>query len=215
MNVEVRIIEPTVLPLIQSEAIIRVCAYCRVSSSSKEQLNSYASQISYFKAFIDSQPNWRLVEIYTDKGVSGRKTKNRDEFNQMIDDAYRGLFDMIICKSISRFARDIVTSLKICRELREKGIDVFFEEENIHTLFLKNEHYLSVRSALAQSESENISTLAKSIINWKTSSINPYITQSIFPNIILKALIIKLMLHLQTKTPIIYLSISLNQDKVN
>ncbi len=155
---EVRIIEPTVLPLIQSEAIIRVCAYCRVSSSSKEQLNSYASQISYFKAFIDSQPNWRLVEIYTDKGVSGRKTKNRDEFNQMIDDAYRGLFDMIICKSISRFARDIVTSLKICRELREKGIDVFFEEENIHTLFLKNEHYLSVRSALAQSESENIST---------------------------------------------------------
>ena len=125
---EVRIIEPTVLPLIQSETIIRVCAYCRVSSSSKEQLNSYASQISYFKAFIDSQPNWRLVEIYTDKGVSGRKIKNRDEFNQMIDDAYRGLFDMIICKSISRFARDIVTSLKICRELREKGINVFFEE---------------------------------------------------------------------------------------
>ena len=73
---EVRIIEPTVLPLIQSETIIRVCAYCRVSSSSKEQLNSYASQISYFKAFIDSQPNWRLVEIYTDKGVSGRKIKN-------------------------------------------------------------------------------------------------------------------------------------------
>ncbi len=155
---EVRIVEPTILPAIQSEKIIKVCAYCRVSSSSKEQLNSYASQISYFKSLINSQPNWRLVDIYTDKGISGRKTKNRDEFSRMIDDAHRGLFDMIICKSISRFARDIVTSLKICRELRDKGIDVFFEEENIHTLFLQSEHYLSIRSALAQSESENIST---------------------------------------------------------
>lgn len=135
----------------------RVCAYCRVSTSMKDQLHSYATQVEYYKRVALDHLNWQLIDIYADEGISGRGTVKRDQFNQMIEDAMYGMFDMIICKSISRFSRDVVTALDICRQLKEKGIDVYFEKENIHTLFLTDETHFTYYASFAQSESENIS----------------------------------------------------------
>lgn len=144
--------------------MIRVCAYCRVSTSMKDQLHSYVVQLEYYKRVTLNHLNWQLIDIYADEGISARTTRNREQFNQMIEDAMYGMFDMIICKSISRFSRDVVTALDICRDLKEKGIDVYFEKENIHTLFLTDETQFTYYASLAQSESESISKN----IRWST-----------------------------------------------
>lgn len=105
----------------------RVAAYCRVSTQQEEQINSYEVQTRYYTEKINSEPKWKLVRIFADKGISGTSTKHRDEFNKMIRMCKRGRIDMIITKSISRFARNTVDCLKYIRMLKDINVDVFFE----------------------------------------------------------------------------------------
>lgn len=139
----------------------RVCAYGRVSTDDEEQITSYNSQIKYYTEKIKSNPDWEFVGIYADEGISGTQVKNRTEFQRMIDDALNGKIDIIMTKSISRFARNVVDTLKTIRELRDKKVDVYFEKENIHTIDLDSEMFLTLYSAFAQAESESTSQNVK------------------------------------------------------
>jgi len=139
----------------------RVAAYARVSTSTEEQEGSYEAQINYYTKYIKERPEWELADIYTDEGISGTSTKNREGFKRMIADALAGKIDMIITKSCSRFARNTVTTLSTIRELKDKGVDVFFEKENIHSTDSKGELLLTIMSSLAQDESRNISENVK------------------------------------------------------
>lgn len=137
--------------------IKRVCAYARVSTDTEEQLTSYSSQISYYTEKIKSNPDWEFVGIYADEGISGTQAKNRTEFLRMIEDAKKGKIDIVIAKSISRFARNTVDTLNYVRLLREYNVNVYFEKENINTLDMDSEMFLTFYSAFAQAESESIS----------------------------------------------------------
>jgi DNA invertase Pin-like site-specific DNA recombinase len=139
----------------------KVCAYARVSTDSEEQLTSYDSQIKYYSDYINSNPNWKFVGIYADEGISGTQVKHRTEFQRMINDALNGKIDIIITKSISRFARNVVDTLNNVRELRECNVDVYFEKENIHTIDTESEMFLGLCSMFAQAESESISQNVK------------------------------------------------------
>ena len=139
----------------------RVAAYCRVSTQQEEQINSYEVQTRYYTEKINSEPKWKLVQIFADKGISGTSTKHRDEFNKMIRMCKRGRIDMIITKSISRFARNTVDCLKYIRMLKDINVDVFFEEQGIHSIENGSEFYITVYGSIAQSESENISANVK------------------------------------------------------
>ncbi len=135
----------------------RVAAYARVSTEQEEQQSSYKAQMDYFTDLIMKNPDWEFAGMYADEGISGTSTKSRDGFNSMIEDALAGKIDSIITKSVSRFARNTVDSLTIIRQLKEKGIDVYFEKESIHTLDAKGELMLTSMSSLAQEESRSIS----------------------------------------------------------
>lgn len=135
----------------------RVAAYCRVSTKQDEQLNSYEAQKNYYTEKINREPKWCLAGIYADKGITGTSTKNRDAFNKMIRDCKRGKIDKIITKSISRFARNTVDCLKYVRLLKELNIDIYFEEQGIHSIDRGSEFYITIYGSIAQSESENIS----------------------------------------------------------
>ena len=137
--------------------IKRVCAYARVSTDTEEQLTSYSSQISYYTEKIKSNPDWEFVGIYADEGISGTQAKKRTEFLRMIEDAKKGKIDIVIAKSISRFARNTVDTLNYVRLLREYNVNVYFEKENINTLDMDSEMFLTFYSAFAQAESESIS----------------------------------------------------------
>jgi len=134
-----------------------VAAYCRVSTSSEEQLNSYQAQVSYYGSIINENPKWELVDIYADEGISGTDSKKRLEFNRMISDAKKGKIDLILTKSISRFARNVVDTLRYTRTLKELGIAVEFEKERINTLEASGELMMTIFSSLAQEESRSIS----------------------------------------------------------
>lgn len=140
---------------------MRVAAYCRVSTDSEEQLLSYNSQVQHYKNMIESNPDWELVRIYADEGMSGTQTKYRHSFQEMINDAVNGKIDLIITKSISRFARNTLDALKYVRLLKEKGVAIFFERENINTASMEGELLLTILSSLAQAESESISKNVK------------------------------------------------------
>ena len=135
----------------------RVAAYARVSTDSDEQFSSYEAQVDYYTRHIQSNPDWEFVMVYTDDGVSGTNTKKRDGFNRMIEDALTGKIDLILTKSISRFARNTVDTLTAVRKLKEKGVEVYFEKENIYTLDAKGEVMITIMSSLAQEESRSIS----------------------------------------------------------
>lgn len=136
---------------------LRVAAYCRVSTDSEEQQSSYHSQVLHYKNLVESKSEWQLVDIYADEGISGTGTKKRIEFQRMINDAMEGKIDLIITKSISRFARNTLDTLNYVRTLKEKGVAVMFEKENINTLTMNGEMLLVILSSLAQQESESIS----------------------------------------------------------
>lgn len=140
-----------------SKPQLRVAAYCRVSTKQEEQLNSYETQRSYYTNKISSEPNWKMVGIYADKGITGTSTKKRDEFNRLMRHCREGRVDMIITKSISRFARNTVDCLVYTRKLKEMNVDVFFEEQGIHSTQNGAEFYITIYGSIAQSESENIS----------------------------------------------------------
>lgn len=134
----------------------RVAAYCRVSTSSEEQLNSYAAQKNYYTQKIEENPDWEMAGIFADEGLSGTSLKKRAEFNRMIAACKRGRIDMILTKSASRFARNTVDCLKIIRTLKDRGIAIIFEKENINTLTESSEFLVTLFSSFAQAESESI-----------------------------------------------------------
>ena len=135
----------------------RIAAYCRVSTDQEEQLSSFEAQVSYYTNFIERNPDFECAGIYADEGISGTNTKKREQFNRMIEDCKAGKIDGIITKSISRFARNTLDCLNYVRQLKDLGIGVTFEKENIFTLDSKGEVLLSILSSLAQDESRSIS----------------------------------------------------------
>ena len=138
----------------------RVAAYARVSTNSEEQLTSYEAQVKHYTEYIKSKENtdhWQFVSVYTDKGITGTSTAKREGFNRMIQDALAGKIDLIITKSVSRFARNTVDTLTTIRKLKEHGVEVYFEEQNIYTMDGKGEVLLTIMSSIAQEESRNIS----------------------------------------------------------
>ena len=135
----------------------RVAGYARVSTDSDEQFTSYEAQIDYYTQYIRCNPEWEFVKVYADEGISGTSTKHRTGFNEMIDDAMSGKIDLIVTKSVSRFARNTVDGLVTIRKLKEKGVEVYFEKENIYTFDSKGELLLTIMSSLAQEESRSIS----------------------------------------------------------
>ena len=135
----------------------RVAGYARVSTDSDEQYTSYEAQVDYYTRYIQAHPDWEFVGVYADEGITGLNTKNRDGFNRMIEDALDGKIDLIVTKSVSRFARNTVDSLTIIRKLKDAGCECFFEKENIYTFDGKGELLLTIMSSLAQEESRSIS----------------------------------------------------------
>lgn len=135
----------------------RVAGYARVSTDSEEQQTSYEAQVDYYTHYIQSKADWEFVKVYTDEGITATNTKKRDGFNQMVADALAGKIDLIVTKSVSRFARNTVDSLTTVRKLKEQGVEVFFEKENIYTLDSKGELLVTIMSSLAQEESRSIS----------------------------------------------------------
>jgi site-specific DNA recombinase len=140
---------------------LRVAAYCRVSTDSDEQETSYDAQVSHYTEYIQQNPQWTLAGIFADDGISGTNTKKRDEFNRMIDECMAGNIDMIITKSISRFARNTLDCLQYIRQLKDKNIPVYFEKESINTMDAKGEVLITIMASLAQQESQSLSQNVK------------------------------------------------------
>ena len=139
------------------KAILNVGAYCRVSTDTEEQQGSYNSQVTHYTEKIKSTPGWRFVKVYGDEGISGTNADNRPGFQEMMQDCENGKLDLIVTKSISRFSRNVTVTLEVARKLRDKGIGIFFEKENLNTLHYTSESLLAIFSSLAQAESESMS----------------------------------------------------------
>lgn len=135
----------------------RTAGYARVSTDLEEQQNSYEAQVDFYTNYIHSNVEWEFVKVYTDEGISATSTKKRDGFNSMVADALDGKIDLILTKSVSRFARNTVDTLTTVRKLKEKGVEIFFEKENIWTFDSKGELLITIMSSLAQEESRSIS----------------------------------------------------------
>ena len=146
----------TIEPLPQLERLIRVAAYARVSSGKDAMLHSLAAQITYYQNLITSHQGWEFAGVYADEAITGTKD-TREEFQRLIQDCKDGKIDLIIVKAISRFARNTVTLLETVRMLKSLNIDVFFEEQNLHTLSAEGEMVLTFLASFAQEESRSVS----------------------------------------------------------
>ena len=135
----------------------RVCAYCRVSSDSIEQLQSFSAQMEHYTALIEKNNEWQFCGVYADEGISGTSKNKRAEFLRLIKDCEAQKIDMVITKSISRFARNTKDSIETIRKLKAVGVSVFFEKENIDTMSGESELVLTILSSIAQEESISIS----------------------------------------------------------
>ena len=157
IEVETMPVREDLAPGVTEEAHVRVAAYCRVSTLSDKQAESYEIQKQHYYEYIGKHPNWDLVEVYADEGISATSVKRRKDFNRMIDDCIAGKIDMIITKSVSRFARNVVDCIKYARMLRSlpSPVAVYFETENINTISQSGELLLTVLAAFAQDESVN------------------------------------------------------------
>lgn len=154
------IVIPPVRETAQSQAMkkqLRVAAYCRVSTDDEEQLTSYEAQVSYYTDKITSNPDWVMADVFADEGKTGTSVKSRKDFQRMIRQCRRGKIDLILTKSLSRFARNTLDTVKYTRELRQLGIPVIFEKENLNSISWESEFLLTLYGAFAQSESESIS----------------------------------------------------------
>ena len=140
---------------------IRVAAYCRVSTDTEEQATSYQAQIAHYEEVIHRNPEWVFAGIYADDGISATSTKHREQFHQMIQDCMDGKIDMLITKSISRFARNTVDCLNYIRQLKAQNIPIYFEKESINTMDAKGEVLITIMASLAQQESESLSQNVK------------------------------------------------------
>lgn len=136
----------------------RVCAYCRVSTGTAEQKNSFEAQVQYYTRLIDEKDGWVCAGIYADEARSGTKMIRRDGFQHMMQDGRLGKIDLILTKSVTRFARNTVDSIRAIRQLKELGVGVYFEKERVDTLSEKSKQLLTILSSIAQGESESIST---------------------------------------------------------
>ena len=136
---------------------LKVAAYARVSMATEMLHHSLSAQVSYYSSLIQKNPEWTYVGVYADEGITATNTRHRDGFKQMIEDALDGKIDLIITKSVSRFARNTVDSLSNVRKLKDKGVEIYFEKENIWTLDAKGELMITIMSSLAQEESRSIS----------------------------------------------------------
>lgn len=158
---KVTVIPPTINPLTHLPSVAarkrRVAGYARVSTDSDEQFTSYEAQVDYYTKFIQSRPEWEFIKVYTDEGISGTNTKKREGFKEMVSDALAGKIDLIVTKSVSRFARNTVDSLVTIRKLKENGVECYFEKEGIYTFDGKGELLITIMSSLAQEESRSIS----------------------------------------------------------
>ena len=140
---------------------LRVTFYARVSSESDEQLNSLGNQVSYYEEFIRKNSAWEYVEGYVDEGLSAATTKRREDFHRMVEDGKAGLFDLIITKEITRFARNTLDSILYTRELLSAGVGVFFQNDNINTFDEDSELRLTIMSGIAQDELRKLSSRVK------------------------------------------------------
>ena len=158
---KVTVIPPSIQPwtgaALHAAARKKVAAYARVSTDSKEQKTSYAAQVEHYTKYIQSKPEWEFVKVYTDEGITAVNTKRRDGFKDMVKDALDGKIDLIVTKSVSRFARNTVDSLVTVRKLKAHGVEIYFEKENIYTLDSKGELLITIMSSIAQEESRSIS----------------------------------------------------------
>ena len=153
--------------ILSSSTKQKVCAYCRVSTDNEEQMNSFQSQVSYYKSLIGENDKWEYVDVYADEAVTGTKVSSREGFQRMINDCMDGKIDIILTKSISRFARNTVDTLHYVRKLKEKNIAVIFEEEHINTLAMEGELMLTILSSVAQQEVSNTSSHVKKGLKMK------------------------------------------------
>lgn len=142
---------------IDSQKKRKVAGYARVSTDHDDQVTSYEAQVDYYTNYIKGRDDWEFVGIYTDEGISATNTRHREGFKRMVQDAMDGKIDLIVTKSVSRFARNTVDSLTTVRKLKDKGIEIYFEKENIWTLDAKGELLITIMSSLAQEESRSIS----------------------------------------------------------
>lgn len=135
--------------------LFRTCAYCRVSTDNDAQLSSFELQQAHYRQLVEQHPNWELLHIYADEGISGTSLKNRDSFNEMIEACKRGQYDLIVTKSVSRFARNLVDCISLVRMLKRQNppVGVFFETDNLYTLSEDSELMLSFLATFAQEES--------------------------------------------------------------
>lgn len=161
MEPKITVIEPMKQRIENNVAVpaqkLKVAAYARVSTEQDEQQSSYEAQVDFYTRHIQANPDWEFVGVFADRGITGTNTKNRDEFNKMIHLAMAGGIDLILTKSISRFARNTVDTLQTVRDLKAAGVEVRFEKENLHTFDPKCEMMLTIMSSLAQEESRSIS----------------------------------------------------------
>lgn len=157
-------IEPTAIkadfPFTQTSRV-RAAAYARVSTDSDEQFTSFSAQVSYYTELIEANPNYTFVKVYADEGISGTSLTKRKGFNEMLAAARNHEFDILYTKSLSRFARNTLDSISAIRELKDLGIDIYFEEQRLHTINSTGELIITILSALAQEESRNISENVK------------------------------------------------------
>ena len=133
---------------------LRVAAYCRVSTDSEDQLTSYKSQVQHYTELIKSTNEWVFSGIYADEAITGTQTKNREDFQRLINDCMNGEIDLVVTKSISRFARNTLDTLRYVRMLKEKNVAIFFEEENINTLTMDGELLLVILSSVDNKRSK-------------------------------------------------------------
>ena len=152
-----RVVEITPNQMIGDVKKVRLAAYCRVSSDSKDQLNSFTAQIKYYTDYTKKNPKYDLVDIYADEGLTGTDMKKRNEFNRLLDDCKKRKIDRVITKSASRFARNTQDFLVVIRMLKDLGISVYFEEQGIDTSKMNMEMIATFPGLIAQQESENIS----------------------------------------------------------
>ena len=151
----------------------RVAAYCRVSTNSADQQNSYNTQVRYYTRYIKSRTEWTLVDIFADEGLSGTSSEKRENFQRMITMCELKQIDLVVTKSVSRFARNVKETLEYVRKLKLLGIGVVFEKEGINTLSMGDEMLLNTFAAIAQEESVSISQNVRFSIKkrWRAESI--------------------------------------------
>ncbi|MFI3327151.1 MAG: recombinase family protein [Clostridia bacterium] len=172
---ELYIINPSVSQMPQK---LKVAGYARVSSNSDDQLNSFSAQVNNYTNYINQNKEWQFVEVYADEGISGVSLEKRKDFNRMIEDCRNGKIDRIVTKSSSRFGRNTLDNLTILRELKEIGVSVFFEKENIDTAKIQGEMLVTLYSVFAQQESINISQNVKKGIRMRMAN-GTYVSGSV------------------------------------